>query len=251
MRPRLNFFLGHFGAWVDFRVRSDVPVLLDRGIDDMINVWHLFEYVEHALATTRLRSATIESHLSAIKFVHRTSRDFELDTTHPVIASAFDGATRLHVEVGNQATVRRPLSWGMLLAAEKLSPILCNGGRGLWLAFGSSFCLLNASRRFFRNPVRESTERIVYGRKTWLYFAVGYSWWWRNDRQPTTSRFDFVGPRATSCAQGRLILPVRASSTRPVGSGGGAVSLMLEFMSCILFLPSSAPLTAYGSRGGR
>ena len=152
LRPRLNFLGGHFGAWVDIRVRSDVPVLLDRGIDDMINVWHLFEYVEYALATTELRSATIESHLSAIKFVHRTSRDLELDTTHPVIASAFDGAARSHVEVGNQATVRRPLSWGMLLAAEKLIPILSNGGRGLWLAIGSSFCLLNASPKCFGIP---------------------------------------------------------------------------------------------------
>ena len=44
-------YLGHFGAWVDFRVRSGVPVFLDRGIDDMTNVWHLFEYVAYAFAT--------------------------------------------------------------------------------------------------------------------------------------------------------------------------------------------------------
>eukprot|EP00904_Undaria_pinnatifida_P010786 jgi/Undpi1/6838/HiC_scaffold_21.g09314.m1 len=54
----------------------------------MTNVWHLFEYVAYAFATKKLRSATIESHLSAIKFFHRISRGFELDTTHPVIASA-------------------------------------------------------------------------------------------------------------------------------------------------------------------
>ena len=87
-------YLGHFGAWVDFRVRFGVPVFLDRGIDDMTNVWHLFEYVAYALATKKLRSATIESHLSAIKFFHRISGGFELDTTHPVIASALKGAAR-------------------------------------------------------------------------------------------------------------------------------------------------------------
>ncbi len=64
-------YLGHFGAWVDFRVRSGVPVFLDRGIDDMTNVWHLCEYVAYAFATKKLRPATIESHLSAIKFFHR------------------------------------------------------------------------------------------------------------------------------------------------------------------------------------
>ena len=37
----------------------------------MTNVWNLFEYVAYAFATKKLRSATIESHLSAIKFFHR------------------------------------------------------------------------------------------------------------------------------------------------------------------------------------
>ena len=85
-------YLGHFGAWVDFRVRSGVPVFLDRGIDGMTNVWHLFDYVAHAFATKKVRSATIESHLSAIKFFRRISRGFELDTTHPAIARALKGA---------------------------------------------------------------------------------------------------------------------------------------------------------------
>ena len=70
----------------------------------------------------KLRSATIESHLSAIKFFHRISRGFELDTTHFVIACALKGAARSHADVGNQATVRRPVSWAMLLAGESLIP---------------------------------------------------------------------------------------------------------------------------------
>ena len=48
----------------------------------------LFEYVAYSFATKKLRSVTIESHLSAIKFFHRISRGFELDTTHPVLACA-------------------------------------------------------------------------------------------------------------------------------------------------------------------
>ena len=72
----------------DFRVRSGVPVFLDYGIDGMTHVCHLFGYVAYAFATKKLRSATMESHLSAIKFFHLISRGFELDPTHPVIASA-------------------------------------------------------------------------------------------------------------------------------------------------------------------
>ena len=59
-----------------------------------------------------MRSATIASRLSAIKYFHRISRGVKLDTTLPVAASALSGAARSHADVGNQATVRRPISWG-------------------------------------------------------------------------------------------------------------------------------------------
>ena len=121
-------YLRHFIAWVDFRVRSGVPVFLDHGIDDMINVWRLFEYVAYAFDTKKRRSATFESQLSAIKYFHRISRGLELDTTHPVIASALQGAAHSHAEVGNQATVRRPVSWAMLLAGETFIPAWRNVG---------------------------------------------------------------------------------------------------------------------------
>ena len=115
----------------------------------MTNVWHLFEHVAYAFATKKLRSATIESHLSAIQFVYRISRSKKLDTTHPVIASALKGAARSHAEVGNQATVRWPVSWAMLLASETLIPAWRNGGRVLWLAFCASFCFLTRASEMF------------------------------------------------------------------------------------------------------
>eukprot|EP00904_Undaria_pinnatifida_P006004 jgi/Undpi1/2533/HiC_scaffold_13.g05912.m1 len=72
----------------------------------MTNVWHLFEYVAYAFATRKLRSATIESHLSAIKFFHRISRGFELDTSHPVIPSALK-ATALVKKVLGEFEAKR------------------------------------------------------------------------------------------------------------------------------------------------
>ena len=36
-----------------------------------------------------------------------------------------------------------------------------------------------------------------------------------------------------------------------VGEGGGAVDLMIKLMTCYLFLPSSAPLVAFGVGNGR
>ena len=51
--------------------------------------------------------------------------------------------------------------------------------------------------------------------------------------------------------KGAVISRVRAGSPRPVGAGGGTADLMLELISRYLFLPSSAPLVAYGGGGGR
>ena len=42
-------YQGHFGDWVDVRVRCGMPVFLERCGDSMLNVWHLFEYVAYAL----------------------------------------------------------------------------------------------------------------------------------------------------------------------------------------------------------
>ena len=107
----------------------------------MTNVWHLFEYVAYAFATKKLRSAAIESLLSAIKFFNHISHGFKRDTTHPVFASALKGAARSQAEVDNQATVRRPVSLAMLLGGETLIPSWRNGGRVLWLALCAPFCL--------------------------------------------------------------------------------------------------------------
>ena len=62
---------------------------------------------------------------------HRISRGFELDTTHPVLESTLKGVTRSLSGVGNQADVRRPVSWAMLLTGETLIPAWRNGGRVL------------------------------------------------------------------------------------------------------------------------
>lgn len=81
-----------------------VPVSLQHCSDGMTNVWQLFENAAYSFATKNLRSATIESHFSAIKCFRRTSRGFDPDTTHPVLANGLKGtgkgAARSHAGVG-------------------------------------------------------------------------------------------------------------------------------------------------------
>ena len=48
-----------------------------------------------------------------------------------------------------------------------------------------------------------------------------------------------------------MVTRVRVGPPRRVDAGGGAVDLMVELLSCYLFLPPSAPLVAFGIDHGR
>ena len=61
----------------------------------------------------------------------------------------------------------------------------------------------------------------------------------------------FRGSKGDQMRTGRVLTRVREGQPRPLGAGGGAVDLMIELMSCYLFLPSSAPLVAFGTGNGR
>ena len=239
-------YLQNFGAWVNFRVRSGVPVILQRGSDGMTNVWHLFDYAAYAFATKKLRSATTESHLSVIKFSHRISRGFERDTTHPVIASALKGAARSHAYMGNQATMRRPVSWAMLLAGETFIPAWRNGGRVLWLALCALVCFLTRASEMFAETRSRIHETYCLWWADVAFFRgrvqLGGAQWSTDDRAENR----FRGSKGDQLRKRVFFSRVRARPPRPVGAGGGAVDLMIELMSCYLFLPSSVPLVEYG-----
>ena len=93
-----------------------------------------------------------------------------------------------------------------------------------------TYCLRRADAAFFRGRAQ-----------------LGVAQWSRADRV----KVRFRGSKGDQLRKGAVISRVQAGSPRPVGVGGGAVDLMLELMSCHLFLPSSVPLVAYGSVGGR
>ena len=139
----------------------------------------------------------------------------------------------------------------MLLAGETLIPAWRNVGRVLWVALCASFCFLARAFKTFAETGRVSAKRIVHGGQTWLSFAVlkvqlGVAQWSRADRVEV----QFRGSKGDQLRKGAVISRVWVGSSRPVGAGGGAVDLMLELVSCYSFLPSSAPLVAYGSGGG-
>ena len=145
-----------------------MSVFLQRCNDGMTNLWQLFEYVAYAFATKKLRSATVNSHLWAIEFFHRVSRGFELDTTHPDLTNVLEGATRSHADAGNQATVRRPVSWAMLLAGETLIPVWRNWGRVLRLALCVSSSFLTRASKMFARVENVCGDSVAHSRDVML-----------------------------------------------------------------------------------
>ena len=61
----------------------------------------------------------------------------------------------------------------------------------------------------------------------------------------------FRGPKGDHLRKGAILTRARKGPPKPVGAGGGAAELMVELLSCFLFLPPSAPLVAFGCGSGR
>ena len=214
-------------------------------------MWHFFEYLAYAFATKKLRSATIASHLSVIKFFQRISRGFELDTTYPVIASALKGAARSHAEVGKQSTVRRPVSWAMWLVIKNLISAWRNGGRVLWLAFCASFWFLTRASEMVAKTRSCIHKTYCLQRADVAFFRGRVKLWVAQWSRADRVEVRFRASKSDQLRKGAVISRVRAGSPRPSGAGAGAVDLMLELMSYFFILLSSASLLAYGSGGGR
>ena len=208
----------------------------------MANVRYLLEYTAYAVATKKLQANTKGSHMSATKFSHRSSCGFELDTSHPVLRNAFKGSARSHAVVGLQPIVRRPVSWSMLLGGEHLAQTWGIGGRVLWLALGASSFLRgggdhrNAYARA-RIMLLEANGCGPFPSRSFGIGAVVYS-------GPREVRFR--GSKSDQLRKGAILTQATKGPPKPVGAGRGAVDLMVELLSCYLFLPPSAPLVAFG-----
>ena len=227
------------------------PVFLEATENPVVNVRSLLEYTAYAVATKKLQAQTVESHLSAIKFFHRSSRGFELNTAHPLLRNALKGSARSHAVAGSQPRVRRPVSWPMLLAGEYLAQTWGVGGRVLWLALGASFFFLTRAAEMFAETSTRMHEIYGLRRGGVAFFRGGRQLEW--GQWPTADRVEvrFRGSKGDQLRKGAVLTRARKGPPRPVGDGGGAVDLMIELLSCYLFLPPSAPLVAFGCGSGR
>ena len=132
----------------------------------------------------------------------------------------------------------------MLLAGEKLIPTWRAGGRVLWPALYASFCLLTRASEMFAET-RLRVHDTYFLRRADVAFFRGkiqliVAQWSTADHVEVR----FRGSMGDQLRKGAVVTHVRKDPSMRVGEGGGAVDLMIELMSCYLFLPSLAPLVA-------
>ncbi len=139
----------------------------------------------------------------------------------------------------------------MLLAGEKLIPTWRAGGRVLWPALCASFCLLTRASEMFAETRLRVHETYCLRRADVAFFCgniqLTVAQWSTADHV----KVRFRGPQGDQPRKGAVVTHVRKGPSTRVGEGGGAVDLMIELMSCYLFLPSSAPLVAFIVGNGR
>lgn len=121
----------HFGSWVWFGQRLNKHVFLDANSSSNTRSRELVECIAYTCMSKSLQATTVESHLSAIKHVHRLPCGVELETPHPLVIHVLKCVSRCQAEFGTQPRLRRPPSWPMLRAGEALALHWGPGGRFL------------------------------------------------------------------------------------------------------------------------
>lgn len=89
----------------------------------------------------------VESEFSAVKYHHRVSRRFELQTTHPLQGNFLEGVTRSYVESRTQQRLRRANI--MVCFIDRRADVYASGswGASFVVGFGCVIFLPGASGR--------------------------------------------------------------------------------------------------------
>lgn len=227
------------------------PVFI-RESDVDSGVVQLVDYVAYAFSVLGLRQSTIAGHLSAVKFFHRVAGVTELDTQHPLVRCALRGVARGHADVGTQQRLRRPLAWATLQKGASLVPQWGSGGRVLFLALSASFFfLLRASEMFAVSKLAMHEVHglcrgdVAFFRGEMQILAPGR--WFLADRV----ELRFRSSKGDQFRKGAVCTRVRQRVGCSGETKGGAVAVMIELLSLYSWLPSRAPLVAFGVGGGQ
>ena len=185
-----------------------------------------------------------------MKFFHCQERGLERFLRHPWIVEALKAVTHSHAETGTQSCKRKPVAWSMLLAGELFCHQWGPAARVQWLALGTPFFFLARAGEMFPSKEGHWDDGHIFTTVMHLF-----SGWY-------STRLDNIGSgwshrvSVSELKKGSIAgrdgddACLRGSTSLLLRDGGGAVELMIESLSSCMFLPSHAPLAAYGTARG-
>lgn len=119
--------------------------------------------------TKRLPRTTVESDLSAVKYQHRVSRRFELQTTHPLQVSFLKRVATW--SLGLSSGYAGPVSWYVSLTGEPMCMRQGVGGRVLSLALGAWFFFLTPAADVFVQTSNRAHELHIFRGTDIVFFS--------------------------------------------------------------------------------
>ena len=158
--------------------------------------------------------------------------------------STLKGISRSHTLAGTARLVRLPVSWEMLLRVETLSPSWDSGGSVLWLCWVWHIFFIMRSSEVLAGASGVVHAAHCLTRGDVAFFAgesqLDILGWHRADRV----EMPFRGRKGDQGQAGSVIVRTRSAGRDPrsgLGTGGGAVALMVDLLSRYPALPEHAP----------
>lgn len=208
----------------------------------------LIAFAAWCCSSERNQVGTISGKLTAVQFFHRRDAGIELPISSSLIKRALRGMANSHIVAGTPRRVRLPISWDVLLAGRCLIPSWGVGGRVLWMCLALGYFLAARSDEIFASDAGIAHPIHCLTRRDVAFFSGPQQLTFLQRHRATHVEFRFRGHKGDQAQKGSIIVRTREEVTGPhsgVGTGGGAVALMVELMSLGITLPESAPLSSY------
>ena len=125
-----------FQSWLNIRALIGCEPYLKPGESESAIIWVLIDFAAWFAAPGGNQAGSTSGRLAAVRYFHRVVLSLELRAKLVLMKSAFKGTSRSHTLAGTTRRVRRPMSWGMLLAGERLAPSWGGGHSVLCICLG-------------------------------------------------------------------------------------------------------------------
>ena len=120
---------------------------LEREFDEWKLVEELKVFRAHCCAKWKSKEATVAGKLMAV--FHEQWVGLSLPLQHFSVQAVKKGIRRAHAEAGNQARVRRPLTWEMIRVMEESIGAWGVRGRIVWIGLALTYQLLLTASEVF------------------------------------------------------------------------------------------------------